>query len=58
MMNADSIVQWTKHNQNNRFMNMPSLSWLSKISGAIHLALLGLTAGRHPNEMQVKFKFF
>ena len=27
-------------------MNPPSLPWLSEISGAVHLVLLGLTAGR------------
>ena len=46
MMNAKSMVQWTKHNRNNRFVNLPSLPWLSEISGAVHLALPGLTAGR------------
>ena len=42
----NSMVQWTKRDRNNRFVNPPSLPWLSEISGAVHLALLGLTAGR------------
>ena len=57
MVNVNSIV-WTKCNQNNRFVNLPSLPWLSENSGAIHLALPGLIAGRQVNEMQVNFKIF
>ena len=46
MMKANSIVQWTERNRSNRFVNPPSLPWLCEISGAIHLAQPGLTAGR------------
>ena len=46
MMKVNGMVQWTKRNQNNRFMNLPSLPWQPEISGAIHLALPGLMAGR------------
>ena len=61
MMKANSLVQWTKYNRNNRFMNLPSLLWQTEISGAIHLALPGLTsgssqAGRQADEMQVNFE--
>ena len=52
MMNANNIVQWTKCNRNNRFGNLPSLPWLSEISGAVHLAPLGLTAGRQADKIQ------
>ena len=39
-------------------MNLPSLLWLSEISGAIHVVLLGLTAGKQADEMQLNFNFF
>ena len=44
MMKANTMAEWTKHNRNNRFINPPPLPWLSEISGAIHLAQLGVTA--------------
>ena len=47
------MVQWTKCNHNNRFVNLTSLPWLSEISGAIQLAQLGLT-----DEMQLNFENF
>ena len=53
MMNANSMVQWTKHNRNR---NLPSLPWFSEISGAVHLVLPGLAAGRQADEIQVNFK--
>ena len=53
---ANGIVQWIECNRN-RFVNTPSLLWLSEISGAVHLALPGLTAGRLADEMQVILKF-
>ena len=42
------MVQWVNRFRNNIFINPPSLLWLSEISGALHLALLGLRwqAGR------------
>ena len=40
-----TMAQWTNINRNNRFVNPPPLSWMSEISGAVHLALLGLMAG-------------
>ena len=39
-------------------MNPPSFPWLSKNSGAIHLALLGLTAGREADEIQANLNIF
>ena len=51
MMKVNSLVQWTECNQNNRFVNPPSLPWLSEISGAVHLVLPGLTAGRQADKM-------
>ena len=57
-MKANSIVQWTEHNQNNRFVNLPSLPWLSENSGAVHLAQPGLIAGRQADKIQVNFETF
>ena len=52
-----TMAQWTNVNRNNRFVNPPPLPWLSEISGALHLALPGLTAeGRQADEIQVNFK--
>ena len=45
MMKVNSMMQWIECNQNNRFVDLPSLPWLSKVSGAVHLVLSGLTAG-------------
>ena len=50
-MKANSMVQWTERNRNNKFVNPPSLPLLSEISGAVHLALPGLTASRLADEM-------
>ena len=58
MIEANSMVQWTECNQNNRFVNPPSLPWLSESSGALRLALPGLTASRLAEEIQVNFKIF
>ena len=51
MMKVNIMVQWTKHNQNNRLMYPPSLPWLFEISEARYLVLPGLTwqAGRQLN---------
>ena len=46
MMKANSMVEWTERNRNNRFVNPPLLSWQSEISGAVHRAQLGLMAGK------------
>ena len=40
------MVQWVNRLQNNIFVNAPSLPLLCEISGALHLAQPGLTAGR------------
>ena len=39
------MAQWTNLNQNNSFVNSQRLPLLCGISGAIHLALVDLTAG-------------
>jgi len=46
LFKANSMMQWIEHNRNKIFVNLPSLSWKSEISGAIYLAQPGLTASR------------
>jgi len=55
---VDTMVQQTERNRNNRFVNPPSFLWLSDNSGAVNLALLGLSAGRQANEMQANLDIF
>ena len=56
------MAQWVNHLWNNIFVNPPPLPILCEISGALHLAQLGLTAGRLASqladEIQVNFKIF
>jgi len=52
------MMQWIERNRNKTFVNLPSLTWKSEISGAIHLAQPGLTAGRQADEIQVNFENF
>ena len=53
------MAQWVNRLWNNIFVNPPPLLLLCEISGALHLAQPGLTAGRwHADEMQVNFEFF
>ena len=41
-----AMAQWVNHLRNNIFVNLQPLSLLCEISGALHLAQPGLTAGR------------
>jgi len=50
---ANSMMQ---RSWNKTFVNLPSLPWKSEISGAVHLAQLGPTAGRQVDEIQVNFE--
>ena len=60
------MAQWVNHLRNNIFINAPPLPLLCEISGALHLAQPGLTAGRQAgwlagwlaDEIQVNFKIF
>ena len=56
------MVQWVNRLQNNIFVNAPPLPLLCEISGALHLAQLGLTAGwlagRLADEIQLIFENF
>ena len=40
------MAQWVNHLQNNIFVNPPPFPLSCEISGALHLAQPGLTAGR------------
>ena len=40
------MAQWVNRLRNNIFVNPPPLPLLCEISGALHLAQPGLTAGR------------
>ena len=56
------MAQWVNRFQNNIFVNPPPLPLSCEISGALHLAQPGLTAGwqagRLADEVQVDFEIF
>ena len=53
------MAQWVNRLWNNIFVNPPPLPLLCEISGALHLAQPGLTAGRRlADEIQVNFENF
>ena len=60
------MAQWVNRLRNNIFVNPPPLHLSCEISGALHLAQPGLTAGwlagwlagRLANEIQADFKIF
>ena len=52
------MAQWVNRLWNNIFVNAPPLPLLCEISGALHLAQPGLTAGRLADEIQVNFEIF
>ena len=52
------MAQWVNHLRNNIFVNPPPLPLSCEISGALHLAQLGLTAGRLADEIQTDFEIF
>ena len=60
------MAQWGNRLRNNIFVNPPPLPLLCEISGALHLAQPGLTAGRQAgrqagwqaDEIQVNFEIF
>ena len=55
------MAQWVNRLRNNIFVNALPLPLLCEISGALHLAQPGLTAGRQAgrlaDEIQVNFEF-
>ena len=52
------MAQWVNRLRNNIFVNPPPLPLSCEISGALHLAQPGLTAGRLADKIQVNFKIF
>ena len=56
------MAQWVNRLRNKIFVNPPLLPLLCEISGALHLAQPGLTAGRQAvrpaDEIQVNFEIF
>ena len=56
------MAQWVNRLRNNIFINLPPLPLSCEISGALHLAQPGLTAGWLAgwlaDEIQVDFKIF
>ena len=56
------MAQWVNRLRSNIFVNPPPLPLSCEISGALHLAQPGLTAGRQAgwqaNEIQVNFENF
>ena len=56
------MAQWVNRLRNNIFVNPPPLPLSCEISGALHLAQPGLTAGRQAgwqaDEMQADFEIF
>ena len=56
------MAQWVNRLRNNVFVNPPPLSLSCEISGALHLAEPGLTAGRLAgrlaDEIRVDFEIF
>ena len=53
------MAQWVNRLRNNIFVNPPPLPLLCEISGALHLAQLGLTAGwLSVRQNTVKFRNF
>ena len=52
------MAQWINRLWNDIFVNPPPLPLLCEISGALHLAQPGLTAGWQADEIQVNFENF
>ena len=48
------MAQWVNHLRNKIFVNAPPLPLLCQISGALHLAQPGLTAGRLAGRLAVR----
>ena len=52
------MAQWVNCLRNNIFVNPVPLPLLCEVSGAVHLAQPGLTAGRLADKIQVNFEIF
>ena len=52
------MAHWVNRLRNKIFVNPPPLPLLCEISGALHLAQPGLTAGWQARKIQVNFEIF
>ena len=52
------MAQWTNANRINGFLNATPLPLFCEISGAMLIALVGLTAGRLSDEIRVNLEIF
>ena len=52
------MAKWVNHFWNNIFVNLPPLPLSCEISGALHLAHPGVTAGWQADKTQVNFENF
>ena len=55
MMKRNAMAQWMNLHRNS-FVNRTRLPLFCEISGAVHLALVGLTAGWLADEIQGEFQ--
>ena len=62
MIKGIAMAQWVNRLRNSIFVNPPPLPLSCEISGALHLAEPGLTAGRQAgwlaDDLQVSFEIF
>ena len=58
MIKEIALAQWVNRLRNSIFVNPPPLPLSCEISGALHLAEPGLTAGRQADDLQVSFEIF
>ena len=62
MIEGIAMAQWVNRLRNSIFVNPPPLPLSCEISGALHLAEPGLTAGRQAgrlaDDLQVSFEIF
>ena len=59
MIKEIAMAQWVNRLRNSIFVNPPPLPLSCEISGALHLAEPGLTAGRRQaDDLQVSFEIF
>ena len=58
MIKGIAMAQWVNRLRNSIFVNPPPLPLSCEISGALHLAEPGLTAGRLADDLRVSFEIF
>ena len=62
MIKGIAMAQWVNRLRNSIFVNLPPLPLSCEISGALHLAEPGLTAGRQAgwlaDDLRVSFEIF